>query len=191
MSHRETESNSSDKKSFLSDSGKSADFAQNLLHETNQSFLDWLKNLNSSQSDERAESAEPAGAEMTPSKPREIGFEGTLKVDGYMAGFVNSEHGSLVVTEGGEIDGDISVSETVIHGTVRGDIRATKKVDMGGSARVIGDIETLELSIQPGAKFEGRCAFPAESNQTSDSRPAEVEAPDGDGEAEGSLAAAG
>jgi cytoskeletal protein CcmA (bactofilin family) len=43
---------------------------------------------------------------------------------------------------------------------VRGDIHATGKVELGSTSRVIGDIETPELAIQPGAVFEGRCAFP-------------------------------
>ena len=90
---------------------------------------------------------------------KEITFEGTLRVDAYIAGLMRSDEGKLVLTEGGTIDGDVFVREAVIDGTVRGDIHGTERVELGSSARVIGDIETAQLQIHPGATFQGRCAF--------------------------------
>ena len=103
--------------------------------------------------------------------PREIAFEGTLRINGYVAGVVRSHEGDLIVDATGEVDADIFVNYAKIYGCVRGDIRATEKVELGGSARVVGDIETLALSIQPGAVFEGRCIFtqPAAPGETDDS----------------------
>lgn len=92
-------------------------------------------------------------------EPREITFEGTLRINGYAAGVIRSSEGSLIVDADGEVDADISVHDATIHGCVRGDIRAKQKVELGGSARVVGDIETVALSIEPGAVFEGRCIF--------------------------------
>ena len=105
--------------------------------------------------------SEPVDHKLFPqaSPLREIGFEGSLRVDGYMAGLIRSGDGRLIVNGGGVIDGDVSVKEALINGTVRGEIRATARVELGSSARVIGDIETPELFIQPGAVFEGRCTF--------------------------------
>jgi cytoskeletal protein CcmA (bactofilin family) len=91
-------------------------------------------------------------------QPSEIVFEGVLRVNGYAAGVMRSSNGRLIVEAAGTVDADISVSEVTIHGCVRGDIRAAQ-VELTGSARVIGDIETLNLSIEPGATFEGRCVF--------------------------------
>jgi cytoskeletal protein CcmA (bactofilin family) len=110
-----------------------------LLAETSLSFKAWL-----------AESSGPA---------KEIVFEGTLVVDAYIAGLMRSDDGKLVLTKGGTIDGDLFVREAVIEGTVRGDIHGTERVELGSSARVIGDIETAQLQIDPGATFQGRCAF--------------------------------
>ena len=92
-------------------------------------------------------------------QPREITFEGTLRINGYAAGVIRSNEGSLIVEADGEVDAEISVHDATINGCVRGDIRATEKVELGGSARVVGDIETVALSIEPGAVFEGRCVF--------------------------------
>ena len=119
-----------------------------LLCETSSSFKAWL-----------AESSVPV---------KEIAFEGTLRVDGYIAGQLRSEGGKLVLTEGGTIDGDLFVREAIIDGTVRGDIHGSERVELGSSARVIGDIETAQLQIQPGATFQGSCIF----NQKTDAREA-------------------
>jgi hypothetical protein len=98
-----------------------------------------------------------------PAPPREIAFEGTLRINGYAAGIIRSDEGRLIVDAGGEIDADISVHDARIYGCVRGDIRAKQKVELAGSARVVGDIETVALSIEPGAVFKGRCLFVEES----------------------------
>jgi cytoskeletal protein CcmA (bactofilin family) len=130
---------------------------QNLLSETNQSFEDWLGGLEVSQ----APSAVESHHHVSQSAPRagEINFEGTLTVNGYLAGLVFSPEGTLILSEKGEIDGEILVKSAVIHGSVRGDIHTTRKVELASASKVIGDIETVELVIQPGAVFEGCCVF--------------------------------
>lgn len=115
-----------------------------LLRETNLSFREWLAPL-----------SEPL---------QEITFEGTLRVGAYMAGLIRSDGGKLVLSQSGTIDGDIVVREAIIHGTVRGDVHGTQRVELGSSARVIGDIQTAQLLIQPGATFQGRCAFTSDSS---------------------------
>jgi cytoskeletal protein CcmA (bactofilin family) len=130
---------------------------QNLLHETNQSFEDWLEDLDVSQKPSAAES--PNHASHSATRPGEINFEGTLTVNGYLAGLVFSPEGTLVLCEKGEIDGEILVNSALINGSIRGDIHATRKVEVGPTGKVVGDIETVELVIQPGAVFEGRCVF--------------------------------
>jgi cytoskeletal protein CcmA (bactofilin family) len=145
-----------------SDSGE---LSQNLLSETNQSFADWLNELNKSQP---VYFVTPVPEYSVP--VREISFEGTLRVDGYMAGLICCDEGTLILGPKGEIDGDIAVPVVIIKGCVRGDIRAAVRVDLKTDARVIGDIETLELSVAPGAFFEGHCTFPESAGD--DSEPA-------------------
>ena len=116
----------------------------NLLREANLSFEEWWLN-------------------QSLESPREITFEGTLRVDGYVAALLRSNDGKLILDEAGKIDGDICVTEAVIGGIVRGEIRATERVELTSSARVIGDIETAQLVIQPGATFKGSCTFTSDS----------------------------
>jgi len=113
-----------------------------LLRQTTLSFREWL-------------------AQSEPLK--EITFEGTLRVDAYMAGLIRADDGKLILSEAGTIDGDLFVREALIDGTVRGDIHGTERVELGSSARVIGDIETAQLLIQPGATFQGHCTFTSDA----------------------------
>ena len=134
----------------------------NLRRETDRQFETWLRTLNDRSL--IADDESPVVNETSdyfPANPREIKFEGTLHVDGYVSGFIYSPNGKLLITATGEVDGDISVDEAFIDGQVRGDISAPKSVMLGSKARVIGNIETCALSIQPGAAFQGQCTFPA------------------------------
>lgn len=115
------------------------------------SAVDSVPTTNSLPSLER--SAGPAPA------PGEFRFEGGLRVDGYVTGLVRSQTGILMVSETGEVDTDLFVPVAIVDGLVRGDIKATERVELGRTARVMGNIETPSLSVQPGAVFEGHCHF--------------------------------
>jgi cytoskeletal protein CcmA (bactofilin family) len=159
MSFSKAEFDDTADKSLLTKTGDpdTSESTQNLLSETNQSFKDWLGGLDVSQASSAVES--PNKVSQSAARAGEINFEGTLTVNGYLAGLIFSPEGTLVVSEKGRIDGDILVKSVVIHGSVRGDIHATRKIELASPANVIGDIETVELVIQPGAVFEGRCVF--------------------------------
>ena len=141
--------------------GESAD----LLSNTSPYFDAWLKSIqpilaldeNPGPGSEIRPSKEPS-AEPSPA-PGEFRFEGRLQVDCYITGPVRSYTGTLVVTEFGEVNTDLLVPVAIIDGLVRGDIKATERVEMGSSAKVIGNIETPSLRIAPGAVFEGHCHF--------------------------------
>lgn len=120
-------------------------------------FEDWLNVSDTPQNKPDHSSKNQSDAAQP--QPREITFEGTLRISGYVAGVICSNEGSLIVEAAGELDADISVHDATIYGCLRGDIRARQRVTIGGSGRVVGDIETVALSIEPGAVFEGRCIF--------------------------------
>ena len=134
----------------------------NLRRETDRQFETWFRTLNQSSVFANNPSiVVNEASHFIPANPRAIEFAGTLSVDGYIRGFIYSPSGKLIITEAGEIEGDIAVAEAVINGQVRGDISAPHSVVLGSKAKVTGNIETRALSIQPGAAFEGQCTFPA------------------------------
>lgn len=87
----------------------------------------------------------------------EASFKGMLRVDGHLSGKVNSEGGTLIVGNNGQVDADIEVAVATIHGTVNGDIVASQRLELGRAAKVNGNIQTPSLVIEQGAVFEGSC----------------------------------
>lgn len=87
----------------------------------------------------------------------ETNFQSMLRVDGHLTGKVNSENGTLVIGTDGRVDADIEVSSAVVNGTVNGDITASEKVELGRASKVVGNITTPQVVIEPGAIFEGSC----------------------------------
>lgn len=87
----------------------------------------------------------------------EINFVDMLRVNGHIAGSVYSKKGTLIVDTAALIDADVEVCIAVIGGTVNGDIVAHKKVELGPTAKIYGNIWTRSLEIRSGAIFEGVC----------------------------------
>ncbi|MEM6648981.1 MAG: polymer-forming cytoskeletal protein [Pseudomonadota bacterium] len=79
---------------------------------------------------------------------------GEIQFDGQIEGDLHA-HG-LVVGEGANVVGEIVASKVRVCGHVEGAIRAVQ-VELSTSATVRGDIMHTSLSIENGAKFEGKC----------------------------------
>ncbi len=89
----------------------------------------------------------------------EANFKGMLRVDGHLSGRVSSLDGTLIVSTGGQVDANVEVSIAQIYGTVKGDIIATKRIELGRVAHVTGNIQAPALVIESGAIFEGSCSM--------------------------------
>ena len=87
----------------------------------------------------------------------ETEFQAMLRVDGHLIGTVSSETGTLIVGTNGQVDANILVAAAMINGTVNGDIVASEKLQLGRTARVIGNIQSPRLVVEEGAILEGSC----------------------------------
>ncbi len=86
-------------------------------------------------------------------------FQMMLRVDGQLTGTVSSEGGTLIVGNNGQLDANVSVGVAQVNGTINGDVVATEKIQLGRTARVVGNITTPKLVIEDGAVFEGGCTM--------------------------------
>ena len=86
-------------------------------------------------------------------------FQMMLRVDGHLTGTVTSEGGTLMVGNNGQLDANVAVGIAQVNGTVNGDIVATEKIQLGRTARVVGNVSTPKLIIEDGAIFEGGCTM--------------------------------
>ena len=82
-------------------------------------------------------------------------FDGTVRIDGKFRGEVFSED-TLVIGEGALVEAELDVGEVIIQGTVVGNIKAKRSIEILAPGRVKGDITTPSLEIAKGVIFEGR-----------------------------------
>ena len=87
----------------------------------------------------------------------ETDFQSMLRVDGHLTGSVSSEDGTLIIGSTGKVDANVNVGAAIVNGTVNGDIHATEKLELGRTARVIGNVKTPRLLMEDGAILEGGC----------------------------------
>jgi len=87
----------------------------------------------------------------------EITFKDMVRVNGHVAGTVYSKTGTLIVDTGARIDARVDVQVAMVSGTVKGDIIARERVELGPTSKIYGNIWTRSLVIKDGAIFEGVC----------------------------------
>ncbi len=85
-----------------------------------------------------------------------LSFEGTVRIDGYFKGDVNTND-VLVVGQGAKVEAEIKVGSIVINGEVNGNIIAKTAVEIHAPGKVRGNITTPALVIDRGVIFEGSC----------------------------------
>ncbi|HTR50563.1 MAG TPA: polymer-forming cytoskeletal protein [Kofleriaceae bacterium] len=82
-------------------------------------------------------------------------FDGTVRIDGRFKGEVFSDD-TLVIGEGAHVEAEIDIGEVIIQGTVVGNIKAKRSIEIHAPGRVKGDVHTPVLQIDKGVVFEGR-----------------------------------
>lgn len=89
----------------------------------------------------------------------ETQFQAMLRVDGHLVGTVTSDSGTLIVGTNGQVDANVSVAAAMINGTVNGDVITSEKLQLGRTARVMGNIQSPRLIVEEGAILEGSCSM--------------------------------
>lgn len=87
-------------------------------------------------------------------------FEGNLSFNGVVriAGIINGSifsNDTLIVSEGAVINADINANIILISGTVKGNIKATSRVEIRRPARFEGTITAPSLIVEEGVIFHG------------------------------------
>ena len=104
------------------------------------------------------------GGKCEPELNGEIRFKDLLRVNGYVAGRIVSEKGTLIVTTEARVDAEIEVAVAVISGTVNGSVIGHERVELNPGAVIMGNISTNSLAVRPGAFFHGDCCVWKEKN---------------------------
>ena len=89
----------------------------------------------------------------------DLRFTGGCHVDGTVNGSVTADPDSksaLSISEEGNIDGGVTVPYVVLNGIVRGDVFANQRVELGPTARVIGNVYYNLIEMAIGAEINGK-----------------------------------
>jgi cytoskeletal protein CcmA (bactofilin family) len=87
----------------------------------------------------------------------EIFFKDMVRVNGHVAGTIYSKKGTLIVDVSACVEANVDVGVAVINGTLKGDVIAHDRVELGPASKIYGNIWTRSLVIKDGAIFEGVC----------------------------------
>ncbi len=96
-------------------------------------------------------------------------FEGTVRIDGRFKGEVFSDD-VLVIGEGAHVEAEIDIGEVIIQGTVVGNVKAKRSIEIHAPGRVKGDLHTPSLQVDKGVVFEGRSFMEASLGNTGNVR---------------------
>jgi cytoskeletal protein CcmA (bactofilin family) len=95
----------------------------------------------------------------------DIEFAGGCHVDGYVKGNVKAtkdQSAVLSISERGCIEGSVMVPHLLLNGTVKGDVRATERLELGPKARVIGNVQYKLIEMSIGADVNGKLIHESE-----------------------------
>lgn len=99
----------------------------------------------------------------------DVEFVGGCLVDGYVKGNVKSvkdENSSLSISERGCVEGAVMVPNVLLNGTVKGDVSASRRVELGPKARVIGNVQYKLIEMAIGAEVNGKLIHESETGGT-------------------------
>ncbi len=83
-------------------------------------------------------------------------FSGTAMVNGKFSGEIQTPD-TLIIGEKGVVNANIRAGTVIINGEVVGNVLATERVELRGTARVLGDVEAPVIVVEEGVLFEGHC----------------------------------
>lgn len=89
----------------------------------------------------------------------DLNFEGGCHIDGTVKGNVSADSVSssaLSISEDGTIEGGVAVPHIILHGIVRGDVYASQRIELGPTARVIGNVYYNLIEMAIGAEINGK-----------------------------------
>ena len=93
----------------------------------------------------------------------DVKSNGDIRIDGTLTGNLNTK-GKVVIGPTGKVKGEVFCKNSEVSGIVEGKICVGQLLNLKISSKIIGDIVTFKLSIEPGAIFTGNCKMSESEN---------------------------
>jgi cytoskeletal protein CcmA (bactofilin family) len=78
-----------------------------------------------------------------------------LLIDGSVEGLIQLDERKLTVGAAAKVTADINARDVVVYGSVKGNVRATGRIEIKRDGSIIGNLTTAQIMIEDGADFKG------------------------------------
>jgi cytoskeletal protein CcmA (bactofilin family) len=86
----------------------------------------------------------------------DIKSNGDIRIDGSLTGNLSTK-GKVVIGPTGKVNGEVICKNSEVSGIIEGKIIVSQLLNLKASSKILGDIVTSKLAIEPGARFTGTC----------------------------------
>jgi cytoskeletal protein CcmA (bactofilin family) len=86
----------------------------------------------------------------------DVKSNGDIRIDGTLSGNLSTK-GKVVIGPTGRIKGEVICKNSEVSGVIEGKISVGQLLILKASSKILGDIATSKLAIEPGARFTGNC----------------------------------
>ncbi|NPV69989.1 MAG: polymer-forming cytoskeletal protein [Firmicutes bacterium] len=83
-----------------------------------------------------------------------IASSGGVRIDGRVEGEINCK-GDIIVGESASVIANIKGRNVTVAGELKGNVETDGKLELAGTARLVGDIKVSSLVVADGAMFRG------------------------------------
>ena len=78
-----------------------------------------------------------------------------LYIDGQVEGTIELREHNLTIGPHGRVQANVNAKEVILHGTLKGNVRAADRVDIRKTGALVGDVVAARVAIEDGASFKG------------------------------------
>ncbi len=100
----------------------------------------------------------------------DINSSGDIRIDGSLVGNLKTK-GKVVIGPTGRAKGELYCKNVEVSGTIEGKLAVEQLLNLKSTSKIIGEIITTRLSIEPGAKFTGTCKMSEDVNNGGNAAP--------------------
>jgi cytoskeletal protein CcmA (bactofilin family) len=97
---------------------------------------------------------------------------GDIRIDGSLKGNLSTK-GKVIVGDTGKINGEVNCKNFEVEGSVEGKVVVAELLSLRSRSKILGDITTSKLAIEPGAVFTGKCDMSGSNHNLNAAKPSE------------------
>jgi len=98
--------------------------------------------------------------------------QGNIIIEGALEGSLKTDS-NVFIGEQARVVASLEAKDAIVNGEVRGNIKARGYLAVGGTAKIFGDVQYGEISVEKGATINGQLSAAGEEGKRADKMKAE------------------